>query len=299
MLLIRQLFDPNYGMFTYNEKQRIFWFNIFSFESTLKFELIGILFGLAIFNDVIIDIKFPSVIYKKLLGLKPEFADLKDIDPVYYETLLFLKETKDENLEETLGSSFEIEVENFGLRETIELIPNGKDILINQSNKLEYINLYLDWFFNKSIKHYFDAFYKGFYRVSDDRIFKIIDEKELELIICGTQELSFESLKEGCTVIDGYDESSITIQHLWEVLAEFDDKLKKKFLFFLTGCDRSPIKGLGFLKMIIGRFGPDSDKIPCAHTCYNYLLLPDYQNKDKLRHKLLIAIENSEGFGLH
>jgi len=28
------------------------------------------------------------------------------------------------------------------------------------------------------------------------------------------------------------------------------------------------------------------------------MLLPDYQNLDKLRERLLIAINNSEGFGL-
>ena len=35
----------------------------------MKFELIGIIFGLAIFNNVILDVKFPLVVYKKLLGV--------------------------------------------------------------------------------------------------------------------------------------------------------------------------------------------------------------------------------------
>jgi hypothetical protein len=56
---------------------------------------------------------------------------------------------------------------------------------------------------------------------------------------------------------------------------------------------------IGSLIISISRFGPDSDKLPCAHTCFNHLLLPDYQNKDKLRERLLIAINNSEGFGLN
>ena len=33
----------------------------------MKFELIGIILGLAIFNNVILDVKFPLVVYKKLL----------------------------------------------------------------------------------------------------------------------------------------------------------------------------------------------------------------------------------------
>ena len=38
----------------------------------------------------------------------------------------------------------------------------------------------------------------------------------------------------------------------------------------------------------------------CIHVrrCFNYLLLPDYSSKEKLRSRLLTAIENSQGFGL-
>jgi len=61
---------------------------------------------------------------------------------------------------------------------------------------------------------------------------------------------------------------------------------------------------------IIARHGPDSDmykysllfltclRLPSAHTCFNHLLLPEYSSKEKLREKLLIAINNSVGFGL-
>jgi len=75
-------------------------------------------------------------------------------------------------------------------------------------------------------------------------------------------------------------------------------KKKKKFLFFVTGCDRAPINGLGSLELTFSRWGPDSDKLPIAHTCFNHLLIPDYQNKEKLGKLLHIAISYSEGFGL-
>ena len=38
----------------------------------MKFELIGIILGLAIFNNVILDVKFPLVVYKKLLEYRPD-----------------------------------------------------------------------------------------------------------------------------------------------------------------------------------------------------------------------------------
>ena len=39
-------------------------------------------------------------------------------------------------------------------------------------------------------------------------------------------------------------------------------------------------------------------RLPTASTCYNILLLPAYSSKEKLKEKLLLAIENATGFGL-
>ena len=51
-------------------------------------------------------------------------------------------------------------------------------------------------------------------------------------------------------------------------------------------------------QFVLQRAGPDSDKLPTAHTCFNALLLPEYATQAKLRSKLLTAIQNAQGFGL-
>ncbi len=51
-LLIKDLFDPNYTMFKYNKDSRLLWFNGNTFETSIKFELIGILMGVAIYNNI-------------------------------------------------------------------------------------------------------------------------------------------------------------------------------------------------------------------------------------------------------
>ena len=298
MLLVRQLFDANYGMFNYNEKTRLFWFNYFSFEPKIKFELIGIILGLALFNNVILDVKFPLVIYKKLLEIEPNLEDLKECDPDLYNTFIYLKNTKDENLKETLSMNFTITLDKFGEKIVIPLKENGENIYIDINNKDEYVSLYLDWYYNKSIEDYFKYFKNGFFRVFDKKLSKLLNPEDLELIICGTQKLDFNELQIKAKYEDGYKKDSITIKHLWEVLKEFNEDEKKKFLFFVTGCDRAPINGLGSLELTFSRWGPDSDKLPIAHTCFNHLLIPDYQNKEKLKKLLLVAISYSEGFGL-
>jgi hypothetical protein len=49
---------------------------------------------------------------------------------------------------------------------------------------------------------------------------------------------------------------------------------QKRLLFFATGSDRVPIKGLANLPFVISRNGSDSSRLPTAHTCFNHLLLP-------------------------
>ena len=65
-------------MFTFDEITRYCWFSLTSFESDAQFLLIGLVLGLAIYNNVILDVGFPMVVYRKLFGRRGTFADLKD-----------------------------------------------------------------------------------------------------------------------------------------------------------------------------------------------------------------------------
>ena len=297
LLFIRQIFDPNYGMFNYNEKTRFYWFNHYTFEPKIKYELIGIIFGLAIYNNIILDVKFPLTIYRKLLGIKPELEDMKECDPELYKNLKYLKDTKDANLKDDLDTDFTVVDDKFGEKVVINLKPDGDKIQVDINNKDEYIDLYLDWYFNISIKDVFASFERGFYRVFDRDLSKILNPEELELIICGTQILDFNELRRVCKY-EEYTKDSQTIKDFWDVLLTFNEEEKKKFLSFVTGCDRAPIDGLGSLPITISNGGTDKEQLPSAHTCFNNLILPDYKNKEKLRQKILNAINYSEGFGL-
>ena len=72
------------GMFTFDEATRYCWFNLNSFETDGQFFLIGLVLGLAIYNNVILDVHFPMVVYRKLFGKKGTFEDLKDSHSVSF-----------------------------------------------------------------------------------------------------------------------------------------------------------------------------------------------------------------------
>ncbi|CAN8012880.1 unnamed protein product, partial [Ixodes pacificus] len=81
-LVVEEIFNPDIAMFTLNAETQTYWFNPTSFESDAQFKLIGIILGLAIYNNVILDVHFPMVVYRKLMGRKGTFYDLKDWNPV-------------------------------------------------------------------------------------------------------------------------------------------------------------------------------------------------------------------------
>jgi E3 ubiquitin-protein ligase HERC4 len=51
-------------------------------------------------------------------------------------------------------------------------------------------------------------------------------------------------------------------------------------------------------KLINQRTAGGDSYLPVAHTCFNLLDLPLYNTKEKLRYKLLQAIQQTHGFAL-
>ena len=80
------------------KNERYLWFNHNSLECRLNFELIGVVLGLAIYNGDLLELKFPEVVYKKMLGEKPVLEDLKEFEPELYAT--FSNILKNNNQEE-------------------------------------------------------------------------------------------------------------------------------------------------------------------------------------------------------
>ena len=75
-------------MFVFDDATRTCWFNPASFENENQFTLIGLLFGIAIYNSIILDVHFPPVLYRKLMNLQGRFDDLEFLHPVGYFNFL-------------------------------------------------------------------------------------------------------------------------------------------------------------------------------------------------------------------
>ena len=227
-LLVAQLFDANYGMFTVDEETRTYRFNPLSLESTLEFELIGIVLGLALYNSIILDVRFPFAVYKKLLNLSVGWQDLQQYNPTLARGLKQLEDDTSADVEDVYAQSFTVSVDAFGERRTEELKEGGASIPLTSGNRHEYIRLYVDWTLNRSIARQFGAFKKGFDLCVPPASLALFVPEELELLICGSDDLDFIALRSSTVYDDGYSGDSDIVRWFWEVLGEYDDEHKKK-----------------------------------------------------------------------
>eukprot|EP01112_Ceratiomyxa_fruticulosa_P021097 TRINITY_DN7344_c0_g3_i1.p1 TRINITY_DN7344_c0_g3~~TRINITY_DN7344_c0_g3_i1.p1 ORF type:complete len:862 (-),score=233.51 TRINITY_DN7344_c0_g3_i1:347-2932(-) len=298
-LIVREIFDPKYGMFTLTHETDPpqYWFNSAS-QDLQEFGLIGMILGLAVYNSVILDVHFPEVVYKKLMGLTPTLKDLKTVQPQLargFEQLLAFEG----DVEEVYDRNFEVTFEIFGEEKKHELKPGGSKIPLTNENRQEYVDLYVKWLLEDSVAPQFAALRDGFQLLCNSPAWKLFRYEELELLICGSPSLDFLELEANTQYEGGFDENHPTIRNFWHVVHNnLTPEQQRKLLFFTTGSDRAPIGGLGKLPFVITRHGPDSDRLPSAHTCFNHLLLPDYSSREKLLERLIAAVNNSEGFGM-
>ena len=147
--------------------QRSIWPNQCCLWSGEEYRLVGVLLGLAVYNDVLLDIHLPKVMYQKLLrGDKFKLSDVSSIDPLLCEGLQMLLDfSPPESVEEVFCRTFEVEWEEYGAVRKHELIPQGGSIPVTSENRVSYVQLLVQWLLVDSVRQQFDDLYLGFSRV--------------------------------------------------------------------------------------------------------------------------------------
>jgi len=301
-----EVLSPDYGMFNVDSESRALWFTGDSGEKCggeqeEAFLLIGVMAGLAVYNQVILNLPFPGLLWNKLLGIECTFSDFVRAFPEQARSLSKIMEYDEAegSLEDVMCLDFTLDARALpGATRNVELKPGGADIKVTKANRAEYVRLYVDFAVNKVCEQQFESFSKGFYMLCGGQALEIFRPQELENLVCGSPHLDFDALQRGALYEGGYCRESQVVKWFWQIASELSLQDKKKLLKFFTGSDRSPIGGLEKMKCVIQRAGPDSMSLPTAHTCFNVLMLPEYTSRGKTRDRLLTAISNSSGFGL-
>ncbi|KMV66251.1 E3 ubiquitin-protein ligase [Encephalitozoon cuniculi EcunIII-L] len=260
------------------------------------YEAIGRIIAIALYNNVVLNIPFPSLFFKKLLDRRPTLDDLREISSGIAASLRNLRRLSRDEVD-SLDLRFVVEHSVDGIPRSYPLVKNGEDIKLTSENMRLFIEKYVEFHTDALIKPQFESIKRGFYSIIDKDKLAYLDPKELEKIMMGSNTFDIKAIR-STTTYSGFREDSPIIVYFWEIFEAFNRKKRKKLLQFITGNDRIPVSGPASLKLVIMRNGCDTDRLPSSQTCFNTLLLPEYSSKDKLEGKLETALELTAGFFL-
>lgn len=142
-----------------------------------------------------------------------------------------------------------------------------------------------------------NAFAEGISNVMPLEVYSIFSGFELRDIYCGNTDIDVDLLQK-IVEYEGYSKDDKIILYFWEVLREMTSAERKLFLQFVWARSRLPKKESDFedpfkiQKDTKTSGSPTKTALPTASTCFFSLSLPEYQDKETLRSKLLFAINN-------
>ncbi|XP_062132458.1 E3 ubiquitin-protein ligase Nedd-4 isoform X1 [Drosophila sulfurigaster albostrigata] len=302
-LLSKEMFNPYYGLFEYSAMDNYTLqinngSGLCNEEHLSYFKFIGRIAGMAVYHGKLLDAFFIRPFYKMMLQKSIDLKDMESVDTEYYNSLMWIKENDPRILELT----FALDEDVFGQKSQHELKPGGANIEVTNENKDEYIKLVIEWRFVARVKDQMSAFLDGFGSIIPLNLIKIFDEHELELLMCGIQNIDVKDWRENTLYKGDYHMNHIIIQWFWRAVLSFSNEMRSRLLQFVTGTSRVPMNGF---KELYGSNGPQMftiekwgspNNFPRAHTCFNRLDLPPYEGYLQLKDKLIKAIEGSQGF---
>jgi hypothetical protein len=251
----------------------------------------GALLGHAVFEGSMLPAFFPQTLYALLLrdfGSNHSrlwtLADMATVSPCMGRSL--------ERLLEYEGADF---VDLFCLD-----WPRGEEL--NSENRQEHVSDYIQWFFSDRYSTQIKPMSDGFRAVvGHSKLLQVglVDGLQLEQMICGVERpVDAKAIRAGAIIKDWQATDKAYLVSFWEVLYSLRAEELRRFIIFVTACGRTPPRGWQDLSITIQRNGEGDDRLPTAFTCFNLFFLPLYSSKEVMKERLLLAITETEGFGL-
>ncbi|CAH1994341.1 unnamed protein product [Acanthoscelides obtectus] len=307
-LLSRELFNPYYGLFEYsaNDTYTVQISPMSAFVDNYHdwFRFSGRVLGLALVHQYLLDAFFTRPFYKALLRLPVALSDLESLDHEFHQSLRWIREHDVSAVQGELELTFAVTEEVFGQVTERELKPGGRNVPVTEKNKKEYLERIVRWRLERGVAEQTESLVRGFYEVVDPRLVQVFDARELELVIAGTAEIDLADWRANTEYRGGYHDQHPVVVWFWQAIERFTNEQRLRLLQFVTGTSSVPFEGFAALRGSVGprkfcveKWGrPNS--LPRAHTCFNRLDLPPYPTAETLYDKLLLAVEETNTFGI-
>lgn len=270
------------------------------------FRLFGKMLGKAMYEGLLIEVKFANFFLSKVLGRTVFLDEMRSFDEQVFRNLMFLK--KYEGDVEDLGLTFSLDEDIFGTHRTIELMRGGRDIEVTKDNRINYIFQVSDYRLNKQIQDQSRAFIEGFRSVIPLPWISIFSPQELHRVMAGDDvDFDVQDLRSYTEYQNGYFDQHPVIRNLWAVLNEFSSEEKRAFLKFVTSCSKPPLGGFKHLnppfsiRLVVSPttsdLNYDSTPAPAPRQFGSGAPTPDTNSSNSGRHQRSATTGSSSGGG--
>ncbi|XP_019856800.1 PREDICTED: apoptosis-resistant E3 ubiquitin protein ligase 1-like [Amphimedon queenslandica] len=252
------------------------------------------LYETAMGNTLLVRAKFTRSFLAQIIGLRLTWKYFETDDP-HNGKVRYIKECSISDLGMDLTFTEEEYDGSSKNPRLVELVPNGTKKPVTESNKMYYLNKLAQYRLCSRVSKEIDEFMKGLNFIVPAELFGIFDENELELLMCGLQELSVQDLRSNA-VVRGV--SGQTIEWFWTSVNQLSQEELARLVQFVTGSSQVPIGGFAELQpnFTILCSGESGNRLPYAHTCFNHLCLPECESYEQFNNVLMTAIrEGAEG----
>ena len=305
-LLMKKFFSEEFGLMVPTKSSCVsYYFKPDSKTARMKeFNLLGKVMAKALFEKTPVYCPLNRIIFKHLVQQKPALEDLIHYDEGLHKSLVFLR---DNDVTGVFFESFVAPGTDNSDKARPELRPGGREEMVNEENKQEYLDFLVEFIIQKSVAEPLAAFLDGFYYVIPKEIISVLTPDEAELLICGLPYIDLQEWQDFTEYRGELNKSHVTVIEFWSILDELSQDELSQLILFVTGTPRLPVEGFASLKTNRGdpaRFtiepAPYSPGIlPRAHTCFNRLDLPLYPTRDEMKSSLLNILKNHTfGFGI-
>ncbi len=262
------------------------------------FKCLGRMVAMSIAYELPIGVKFAPPILKRMVdrSFKCSYHEYQWIHPTKYKYFTDPSNTDYEALD--------VHFEADDLSELSKGSP-----AVTPTNVTTYMSMMVEYEFNSELSK---AFYAGFHDIHLN-IPKNTNVNALSNIICGEFNIAVNEWKSKMEVQfvakrekkKNTEESKNRIQqrvvrYFWQYMEELDQEKLADVFFWITSRRRLPAGGFpcDWKGKIYINENFDRTSLPVAHTCFNQIDLPCYENYDMLKKSVNYAVENCKEFFL-
>lgn len=251
------------------------------------YRFVGKLMGACVRANAPIELDFPGLVWKRIVGEECTFADIAAVDEAFGKDVEQLRGISSQDEWEQKGRTWRVRSLSGRM---IDLVPGGRKVAVAWEERDAYMHDMVRLRLAECAAQV-EAMKEGIQAVVPGIALPLFTWRELEVRVCGMPVIDVDKLEK----LTNYENFSASARHpvavmFWNVVRGMSDEDRGSLLAFTWGKRRMPAQNSGAQFKLRFTQGMGDSHMPVSHTCFFQLDLPNYSGEEVMREKLLYAI---------